>query len=118
LIKEGGIITMKNVVLFTTKTCPYCKKAKEFLDQNKIHYTEKDVNVDQEARREMTRRNIKGVPAFFIGDDLVVGLDQEKILALVDHRLIECPNCKTKLRVPVKKENLSITCPKCKHKIQ
>ena len=65
-----------------------------------------------------TRRNIRGVPAFLIGDDLVVGLDKDKVLALVDHRLAECPNCKTKLRVPTNKGSIRITCPKCKHEFQ
>jgi len=89
--------------------------AKEFLLQNSIHYVEKDINIDEEARSELTRRNISGVPTFLIGEDVVVGLDKAKILELVDHRLVECEKCHTKLRVPTKKGTLDATCPKCKH---
>lgn len=64
------------------------------------------------------RRKISGVPTFFIGDDVVIGLDKTKILQLVDHRLMECPNCHTKLRVPTNKGQISISCPKCKFKIK
>jgi glutaredoxin len=89
--------------------------AKEFLSQNRISFVEKDINLDEEARSELERRNISGVPAFLIGDDVVVGLDKAKILELVDHRLVACEECHTKLRVPTKKGTLQVTCPKCKH---
>ncbi|KAF1085328.1 hypothetical protein SPSYN_01464 [Sporotomaculum syntrophicum] len=55
------------------------------------------------------------VPSFKIGEDMVVGFDRAKILELVDHRLIECEECGAKLRVPIDKGNLKVTCPKCKH---
>lgn len=65
----------------------------------------------------MARRNISGVPAFFIGDDVVVGLDKARILKLVDHRVVECPVCHTKVRVPINKSDIIAKCPKCKNKI-
>ena len=68
-----------------------------------------------EARNEMIRRNISGVPTFLIGDDVVVGLDKAKILELVDHRLISCEKCQSRMRVPTKKGTIQVTCPKCKH---
>ncbi len=86
--------------------------------QSKIHFVEKDINVDSEARKELIKRKITGVPTFLIGEDVVVGLDKSKILQLVDHRLIECPNCHAKLRVPINKAQISISCPKCKYKIK
>ena len=105
---------MKDVTVLTTNTCPYCKTAKEFLHQNKIHFVEKDVNMDPQARYEMTSRNITGVPVFLIGTDVVVGLDQSKILQLVDHRLVNCPNCNTAIRVPTNAGRIRARCPKCK----
>lgn len=105
---------MKEVIVLTTKTCPYCTMAKQFLKENEIHYIEKDANSDPQARREMSARNITGVPAFIIGDDVVVGLDKNRVLGLVDHRLVTCPNCKTAVRVPTNKGNIKATCPKCK----
>ena len=92
--------------------------AKEFLSENKIHYVERDINKDPEARKEMIRRKVTGVPTFLIGEDVVVGLDKEKVLKLVDHRVVECPQCGTKMRVPTNKGDMSIKCPNCKHEIQ
>lgn len=89
--------------------------AKEFLAQNNISYVEKDINVDAEARQEMVRRQARGVPSFLIGDDLVVGLDKARILQLVDHRTIECSQCHSRLRVPIDKGTIKVTCPKCQN---
>jgi len=89
--------------------------AKEFLSKNKIHFEEKNISIDNEARLELQRRNISGVPAFLIGDDVVVGLDKEKLLKLVDHRVIQCEKCSKKMRVPIKKGTIEVTCPKCAH---
>jgi glutaredoxin 3 len=89
--------------------------AKEFLSQNKIHFEEKNIGLDNQARLELQRRNISGVPAFLIGEDVVVGLDKEKLLRLVDHRVIQCEKCLKKMRVPIKKGTIEVTCPKCAH---
>ncbi|MDD2504287.1 MAG: glutaredoxin family protein [Clostridia bacterium] len=105
---------MKDVTVLTTNTCPYCKMAKDFLTQNKIHFVEKDVNKDTQARYEMTSRNITGVPAFIIGKDVVMGLDKAKILELVDHRIVKCKTCNTSVRLPIKEGKINARCPKCK----
>ncbi len=76
---------------------------------------EKDINLDEAARNELARKNISGVPAFFIGQDIVVGLDKEKILGLVDHRLVDCNKCGARLRLPIDKGILKVTCPKRKN---
>jgi glutaredoxin len=104
---------MKKVIMYTTQTCPYCRSAKDFLKENKISYTEKNASVDPQAQKEMANLNLRGVPSFLIGEDVVVGLDKEKILNLVDHRMVECPGCKAKLRLPNKKGKVKATCPKC-----
>ena len=104
---------MKDVILYTTKTCGYCKMAKEFLSQNKIHYIEKDINIDKNAQNELAKRNIRGVPTFQIGEEFIVGFDKAKVLSLVDHKLISCANCNKKLRVPNKNGTVKVTCPHC-----
>ena len=74
--------------------------------------------MDAQARSELTRRNISGVPSFLIGDDMVVGLDKAKILVIVDHRVIQCEKCQTKMRVPINKGPIKVTCPKCAHSFE
>lgn len=99
--------------MYTTDTCPYCSQAKAFLKENNIHFQEKNASRDPAAQQEMARRNLRGVPSFIIGDEVVVGLDKEKLLRLVDHRLVSCPNCGSRLRLPTGKGKIKATCPKC-----
>jgi glutaredoxin len=104
---------MKKIILYTTETWPHCRTAKEFLREKGYSFTQKDVNKDPQARAEFAKRGFQGVPAFVIGDDEVVGLDKNKIESLIDYKVIDCPNCKTRLRVPKDKGKIKITCPKC-----
>ena len=104
---------MKKVILYTTDTCPYCTQAKAFLKDEGIHYQEKNASKDPQAQQEMARLNLRGVPSFLIGEDVVVGLDKEKVKVLVDHRLASCPQCGAKLRLPTGKGKIKATCPKC-----
>ncbi|HZK52986.1 MAG TPA: glutaredoxin family protein [Desulfosporosinus sp.] len=106
---------MKEVIMFTAQNCSSCKKAKNFLFQNRIQFEQKDINVDAEARAELERRNIRGVPTFLIGKDFVTGFNPTKILKLIDHRVIECKKCSSKIRVPINKGDLEIKCPQCTH---
>ncbi len=89
--------------------------AKEFLSRNRIHFEEKDVNADAQARWELQRRKITGVPTFLIGEEVVVGFDQAKLLKLIDHRIVLCEKCSKKMRVPVNKGTIKVTCPSCNH---
>lgn len=63
----------------------------------------------------MVRRKARGVPAFLIGDDMIVGLDKAKILQLVNHKVIECGQCHANLRVSTDKGAIKVTCPNCKN---
>ena len=47
-----------NVVVFTTVGCPYCKKAKGILQEEKITYQEIDVSSEIKLRQEL--RSITG----------------------------------------------------------
>jgi len=67
------------------------------------------------ARDDMIKRGIQGVPTFIIGDEVVVGLDTAKIERLMNYKVVSCPSCEARLRVPRAKGKLKITCPKCKH---
>lgn len=89
-----------------------------YLQNKGYSFIEKDVNKDMAARNEFTKRGLRGVPAFIIGDDVVVGLDTAKIESLMDNRIVNCPNCDSRLRVPKGKGKIKITCPKCKMDFQ
>ncbi len=70
----------KKVIVYSTKTCPWCKRAKEFLAENKVEFEDIDVSSDQKASEEMVEKSGQmGVPVLDIDGTIIVGFDQEKI---------------------------------------
>jgi len=68
------------VKIYTTPTCPWCHKAKEWLKQNKIKYIEKNVAADELAREEMIKKSGQmGVPVLEIKGKIIVGFDRKEI---------------------------------------
>ena len=71
---------MKNVSIYTTPTCGYCRMAKDFFKEHNIAYTEYNVAEDGEKRKEMIEKSGQmGVPVMFIDDEMLVGFNEEKI---------------------------------------
>ncbi len=76
---------MKTVYIYSTPTCHYCKVAKDFLTKNNIAYTEYDVAVDLEKRKEMVDKTGQmGVPVLEIDGKIVIGFNQTKIAELLE----------------------------------
>lgn len=74
---------MSNVIVYTSNTCPYCVSAKDYLKEKGIDYTEKNVQTDKEARKELMAMGHMGVPVLVIDGEEVVGFDKEKIDSLL-----------------------------------
>ena len=70
----------KNVTVYSTPTCPYCIRAKQYLTDNKIAFTNYDVGSDQAKAQEMIKKSGQmGVPVIDIDGTIIVGFDREKI---------------------------------------
>lgn len=81
---NNSIGTAQNVIIYSTPVCTYCKHAKDFFKENNIQYTEIDVASDSEKRSEMIEKSGQmGVPVIEIGDNIVVGFDQDTIEELL-----------------------------------
>jgi len=63
---------MANVKVYSTPTCPFCKRAKEFLKQSNFAFEDLNVAESEEARTEMINKS---------GHDgeIIVGFEVEKI---------------------------------------
>lgn len=57
--------------------------AKEFLSQHSIPFDEKNISTDDDALAELTKRNIRSVPTFLVGNEVVVGFDKNRLLTSV-----------------------------------
>ena len=72
----------KVVLVYSTPTCPYCIRAKQFLKENAINFKDIDVSKDQEAAQDMIKKSGQmGVPVIEIDGAIIVGFDKEKIRA-------------------------------------
>lgn len=70
----------KTVTIYSTPTCHFCQMAKDFLKENGIGYTEHNVASDLQMRQEMIQKSGQmGVPVMLIGDEVIVGFDQERL---------------------------------------
>jgi glutaredoxin 3 len=65
------------VVLYTTRFCPFCVRAKSLLDHKQVDFDEIAVDNDPDQRREMTARAGRHtVPQIWIGETHVGGCDE------------------------------------------
>lgn len=66
----------KVVMVYSTPTCPWCKRAKSFLDENGIGYQDLDVAQNKKARDEMVKKSGQmGVPVIEIDGEIMVGFN-------------------------------------------
>ncbi|MDO8741095.1 MAG: glutaredoxin domain-containing protein [Candidatus Woesearchaeota archaeon] len=71
---------MATVKVYSTKMCPWCIKAKQFLAENKIKYADIDVSGDQKSAQEMINKSGQmGVPVLDIDGQIIVGFDIQAI---------------------------------------
>jgi glutaredoxin 3 len=68
---------MRNVVIYTTRFCPYCQMAKHLLARKGVPFEEIDVTGDSAARDARVARSggRRTVPQIWIGDTHVGGFD-------------------------------------------
>ena len=70
----------KKVKVYSTSTCPYCVRAKQFLKENAVDFTDIDVSSNQDAAGEMIKLTGQmGVPVIGIDGEFIVGFDKDKI---------------------------------------
>jgi glutaredoxin-like YruB-family protein len=69
-----------NVKVYSTPSCPWCVRAKAYLEENGIPFTDVDVSKDVAAAREMVKISDQmGVPVITIDGNVVVGFDKKRI---------------------------------------
>ncbi|MCO1335014.1 glutaredoxin 3 [Microbulbifer sp. OS29] len=68
---------MQGVVIYTTRFCPYCIRAKQVLDSKRVAYREIPVDNDPALRADMAAKaGRRSVPQIWIGKRHVGGCDE------------------------------------------
>ena len=76
---EEEVIKMANVIVYTSNTCPYCTTAKSFLEEKGIEFSERNVQTDKDARKELMAMGHMGVPVIVVDGEEIVGFDKARI---------------------------------------
>ena len=68
------------VKVYSTSTCPWCIKVKDFLKSKNVKFEDINVGLDQKAAQEMVQKSGQmGVPVTEINGKIIVGYDKEAI---------------------------------------
>ncbi|NLK95600.1 MAG: glutaredoxin family protein [Clostridiales bacterium] len=68
------------IKVFSTTTCPWCVKAKNYLKSKNIEFQDFNVSEDMAAREEMVQKSKQmGVPVLDINGTIIVGFDKPAI---------------------------------------
>ena len=77
---------MADVTVYSTPTCPWCDKAKDYLAKKGVKFKSIDVSSDPIGRDEMVEKSHQlGVPVIDIDGEILVGFNRselERVLGL------------------------------------
>jgi glutaredoxin 3 len=75
---------MPNVTIYSTPSCHFCHAAKDMFTANNVPFTDYNVATDLPRRQEMIQKSGQmGVPVIFVGDELVIGFDEDRLRELL-----------------------------------
>ena len=66
------------ITIYSTPSCVYCKKAKQFLKDNNLDFTEVNVVESKEVLDEFVKKTgQKGVPVIEVDGEMVIGYNED-----------------------------------------
>ncbi|MBE6052882.1 MAG: NrdH-redoxin [Clostridium sartagoforme] len=75
---------MNIIKVYTTNTCPWCTKVKNYLSSKNVRFEEVNVGLNRAAALEMVNKSGQmGVPVLEINGNIVVGFDKGRIDSLL-----------------------------------
>lgn len=71
-----------SVTVYSTNSCPWCVKAKDFLKQNNVEFEEINVAQDAKGLQDMEEKSgQRGVPVIDANGTIIVGFDRDALKA-------------------------------------
>jgi len=68
------------ITLYTTPSCSFCHKAKDYFRKNQVRFTEYNIARDQRRAEEMVHKSGQmGVPVIDINGKIIVGFNQPEV---------------------------------------
>lgn len=73
------------ITVYSTPTCPWCKKAKEWLKKNKYEFEDINVVEEDKARDKMIEISGQmGVPVIDVDGKVLIGFDETKLKEAIE----------------------------------
>ncbi|MBC8591183.1 glutaredoxin domain-containing protein [Wansuia hejianensis] len=75
---------MNSIIVYSTNTCPWCTRVKDYLKSRNVSFIEYDVSKDYNKAMEMVDKSgQKGVPVLDINGSIVIGFNPDRINKLL-----------------------------------
>ena len=75
------------IVVFTSSSCPWCRRAKDYLRKKKFRFKEMNITTSSSAAKELEKlTGAMSVPVLLINNRPVIGFDVQKINRLLGIR--------------------------------
>ena len=75
----------KQVTMYSTSWCGYCRKARELFTRQGIPFKELDIEKSAQAKQEYDALNGRGVPLILIDDKKMTGFDIREFKRLYEN---------------------------------
>jgi glutaredoxin len=75
----------EKIMVYALSTCPYCKRTKRFLDEHKVPYNHKDVDMLPDDEQDKVLEEVekltgkRSFPVVIIGTEIIVGHDETRL---------------------------------------
>ena len=73
-----------DIIMFTTESCPYCKKAKTYLASKGVSWCERDIEWSDEDAQLFKQLGGKGTPLTIIGNQVIGGYVENRFDRALD----------------------------------
>ena len=71
---------MGDITVYSTPTCPWCHRVKDFLSSRGVNYQEVDISADDKAAEKLYQLTGQlSVPVITKDNQVVVGFDQQQL---------------------------------------
>lgn len=71
---------MPNIIVYTSTTCKFCDKLKDFLRENSLAYEERNVKLNQQYAQELLQKSGGyGVPVTDIEGAIIIGYSLKRL---------------------------------------
>lgn len=68
------------VKVYTSSSCPYCKRVKKFLKEHGVKFKEINISKYPQAAKELKAKTGQtGVPVTLTGSHKIIGFDEKKL---------------------------------------